>query len=66
MNLKRSELRAVFSGERHAWSNGVPIRIFVRAPEAPERTALLKLLGMTEIEYKTYWTNEVFRGESQA
>lgn len=37
----------------------------MRAPGAAERIALLKLLGMTESEYKQYWTTQVFRGEAQ-
>jgi hypothetical protein len=33
---------------------------------AHERTTLLKLLAMTESEYKQYWTAQIFRGEAQA
>src|SRR4029077_15789876 len=65
-NLSRIELRRIFAGEKHSWPGGVPIKLFVRAPVAYERTALLKLLGMTESEYKGYWTAQVFRGEAQA
>jgi hypothetical protein len=65
-NLSRIELRRIFAGEKHSWPGGVPIKIFVRALGARERTALLKLLGMTESEYTKYWTAQVFRGEAQA
>jgi hypothetical protein len=44
----------------------MPIKVFVRAPGAHERGVLLKLLDMTEGEYKQYWTALVFRGEAQA
>lgn len=64
--LRSAELRQIFSGEKHSWAGGVPIKIFVRAPGANERTALLRLLGMTESEYKQYWTAQVFRGEAQS
>jgi len=65
-NLSRIELRRIFAGEKHSWPGGVPIKIFVRAPGAHERSTLLKLLAMTESEYKVYWTAQVFRGEAQA
>jgi hypothetical protein len=38
----------------------------VRAPGTHERAALLKLLGMTEGEYRQYWTAQVFWGEAEA
>ena len=65
-NLSRIELRRICAGEKHTWPGGMPIKLFVRAPGARERTALLKLLDMTESEYKKYWTAQVFRGEAQA
>ena len=63
--MSKTELRKIFAGEERSWSAGVPIRIFVRAPGTHERAALLKLLDMTEGEYKQYWTAQVFRGEAQ-
>jgi len=63
--LSRAELRKIFAGQERSWSAGLPIRVFVRAPGTHERLALLKLLGMTEGEYKQYWTLQVFRGEAQ-
>ena len=64
--MTRAELRKIFAGEERSWPAGIPIRVFVRAPGTHERGALLKLLGMTEGEYKQYWTLQVFRGEVQA
>ena len=64
--LSSTELRKIFAGERRSWSTGLPIKLFVRAPGAHERVALLRLLGMTEGEYKQYWTMQVFRGEAQS
>jgi ABC-type phosphate transport system substrate-binding protein len=63
--ISRAELRKIFAGEERFWSAGLPIKVFVRAPGTPERVALLKLLGMTESQYKQYWTTQVFRGEAQ-
>ena len=65
-NLSASELRKIFAGERHSWAGSVPIKLFVRAPAARERAVLLKLLNMSESEYKQYWTARVFRGDAQA
>jgi ABC-type phosphate transport system substrate-binding protein len=65
-NLSTPELRKLFAGEKHAWTGGLPVKLFVRAPGAHERFVLLKLLGMTEREYKQYWIEQVFRGEAQA
>ena len=64
--LSSAELRKIFAGEKHSWPAGLPIRLFVRGPGTNERVALLKLLGMTEREYKQYWAAEVFRGDAQA
>lgn len=65
-NLSIPELRKLFAGEKHFWTGGLSVKLFVRAPEAHERAVLLKLLGMSESEYKHYWTAQVFRGEAQA
>jgi len=65
-NLTKPELRRIFAGEKRSWAGGQPIRLFVRAPGAHERAVLLKLLDMSESEYKKYWAAQVFRGEAQA
>jgi hypothetical protein len=65
-NMSIPELRKIFSGEKHAWAGGLPVKLFVRAPGAYERVVLLRLLDMSESEYKKYWTAQVFRGDAQA
>jgi hypothetical protein len=65
-DMNSAELRQIFAGERRSWPTGLRIKLFVRAPGTPERVAMLKLLRMTEREYKQYWTSQVFRGEAQA
>jgi ABC-type phosphate transport system substrate-binding protein len=65
-NLTLIELRKLFAGEKRSWPGGQPVRIFVRAPGTRERATLLKLLKMSESDYKQYWTAQVFRGEAQA
>jgi ABC-type phosphate transport system substrate-binding protein len=63
--LSSTDLRKIFAGDKRSWAAGLPIRVFVRGPGTNERVALLKLLGMTELEYKQYWTAQVFRGDAQ-
>jgi hypothetical protein len=65
-NLTSQEVRKMFAGDRRYWPGGLPIKLFVRAPGARERTLLLKLLGMSESEYKNYWAAKVFRGDIQS
>jgi hypothetical protein len=65
-NLSAPELRMLFAGEKHAWPGGLPVKIFVRAPGANERVVMLKVLGMSESEYKRYWAAQVYRGEALA
>jgi ABC-type phosphate transport system substrate-binding protein len=65
-NLSAPEIRKLFAGEKHDWPGGLPVKIFVRAPGANERVVMLKLLGMSESEYKGYWAGQIYRGEAQA
>jgi hypothetical protein len=65
-NLSVAELRKLFAGEKRVWPGGLSVKLIARAPGAYERVVLLKLLGMSENEYKEYWAAQVFRGEAQA
>ena len=60
------ELRKIFAGERRTWPGGAPIKLIVRVPGSHERLVLMKLLGMSENEYRQYWTTQVFRGEASS
>ena len=65
-DLKLVDVRKMFAGEKRSWNGGAPIRLFVRAPGTHERAVLLKLLNISEGDYKQYWTAKVVRGEAQA
>ena len=65
-NVTRSDLRKIFAGEKRTWSGGVSVKLFVRVPGSYERRVLLRLLGMSEGEYKQYWIAQVFHGDAQA
>jgi ABC-type phosphate transport system substrate-binding protein len=60
------DLRKIFAGEKRSWPGGLPIKLVVRAPGCHERLALLRLLNMSESEYKQYWTAQVLRGEASS
>jgi hypothetical protein len=64
MNL--GDLRKIFTGVRRSWPGGKPVKLVTRPPGCPERLALLKLVAMSENEYKQYWTTQVFRGEADS
>jgi hypothetical protein len=65
-DIRPSDLRKIFAGEKRTWPNGVAIKIFVRGVGTPERDALLDLLKMTEGEYRQHWVAQIFRGEAQS
>jgi len=65
-NISKSELRRIFAGEKRTWGGGLSVKLVTRAPGSYEHVVLLRLLGMTESEYKQYWITQVFHGEAQA
>jgi len=65
-SLSMGELRKVFNGEKRSWSGGTQVKLLVRPAGTHERAALLNLLGMSESEYKQYWTSQIYKGEAQS
>lgn len=65
-NMNLLELRKIFAGAKRSWPGGKPIKLVTRGPGCPERFLLLTLLGMSESEYRQYWTAQVFRGDADA
>jgi len=65
-NISLGDLRKMFAGTKRSWPGGPAVKLITRGPGCPERRALLKLLAMSESEYKQYWTAQVFRGEANA
>lgn len=63
VSISLTELRKIFAGEKRSWQGGLPMHPIVRASGCHERLALLRLLAMSESEYKQYWMAQVFRGE---
>lgn len=65
-NVSFEDLRKIFAGEKRSWPGGVPVKLVVRTPGCHERLVLLKILKMSESEYKQYWTTQILRGEADA
>jgi phosphate transport system substrate-binding protein len=65
-NVTLSELRKIFAGEKRSWTGSIPIKLIVRGPGCRERSVLLKLLDLSESDYKQYWTAQVIRGETDS
>ncbi len=65
-NIGLGDLRKIFAGEKRNWSDGSPVKLFTRTLGTKEHDALLKLIGMSETEYKQYWTKRVYDGDAQA
>jgi hypothetical protein len=64
--ISLGDLRKIFAGAKRSWPGGQPIKLITRGPGCVERFALLRLLAMSESEYKQYWTAQVFRGDADS
>jgi hypothetical protein len=56
-------LRKVFDGEKRTWPGGIPVKLITRAPKAHEREVVLHLLQMSEMEFRSYWVTQAYKGE---
>ncbi len=64
-DLKLSELRRLFLGERQFWSQDLPVVLLVPAQGLSEREILLsRVLNKTENEYRAHWIAKIFRNEA--
>ncbi len=63
-DLSLDDLKGIFLAEQQHWSDNSRIRLFVRAPIAPERDLVLsEIYGMSEDRYKRYWIAKTFSGD---
>jgi ABC-type phosphate transport system substrate-binding protein len=63
--LSLADVRRIFAGEKGSWSGGRPIKILVRGTGTLERNAMLRLLGVSETEFKQHWSAQIYRGEAK-
>jgi ABC-type phosphate transport system substrate-binding protein len=60
--LSLPELRRVFRGERHSWSEELTITLLTPPHGSPERKVLLNEIyeRRSEVQYQQYWINKLF------
>jgi ABC-type phosphate transport system substrate-binding protein len=64
-NLTLSEVRKLFMGDRQFWNSNMRVTLLIRAPEARERTVVLKkIYQMSEAQFRQYWVSKIFRADS--
>jgi ABC-type phosphate transport system substrate-binding protein len=64
-NLSLADLRRILTGDKEFWPNGSRVTIFIRAPIARERDAVIRdVCQMTEAQFRQHWIAKVFRAET--
>jgi hypothetical protein len=63
-NLPLADLRRILTGDREFWSGAGRVTIFIRAPIARERDAVVRdICQMTEAQFRQHWIAKVFRAD---
>jgi hypothetical protein len=66
-NVTFAELRRLLLGDREFWTSGLRVTLFVRAPVARERDAVVRdICQMTEAQFRQHWIAKVFRADTAA
>jgi len=64
-NLTLADLRRILTGDREFWASSGRVTIFIRAPIARERDAVVRdVCQMTEAQFRQHWIGKVFRAET--
>ena len=64
-NLTLADLRRILTGDREFWTSSGRVTIFIRAPIARERDAVVRdVCQMTEAQFRQHWIGKVFRAET--
>jgi hypothetical protein len=64
-NLSLADLRRILTGDKEFWPSGSRVTIFIRAPIARERDAVIRdVCQMTEAQFRQHWIAKVFRAET--
>jgi hypothetical protein len=64
-NVSLAELRDLVLGNQRFWKTGLRVELVVRAVPSPEREGfVVRLSGMSEIQFQQYWIGQVFRGRA--
>jgi hypothetical protein len=65
-NVSLGDLRKMFAGAKRSWPGGQLVKLITRGSGCPERVVFLRLAGISESEYKQYWTAQVLRGDADS
>lgn len=64
-NLTLADLRRILIGDREFWTSGSRVTLYIRAPIARERDAMVKdVCQMTEAQFRQHWIAKVFRADT--
>lgn len=64
-NLTLAELRRILMGDREFWTSGSRVTLYIRAPIARERDAIVRdVCQMTEAQFRQHWIAKVFRADT--
>jgi phosphate transport system substrate-binding protein len=64
-NLTLADLRRILLGDREFWTSGSRVTLYIRAPIARERDAMVKdVCQMTEAQFRQHWIAKVFRADT--
>jgi ABC-type phosphate transport system substrate-binding protein len=62
--MKKSELRFIFLGEKERWNNGTKIKIALMKPNSPSgKIIAANILGMNSNDFAHYWEQQFFAGK---
>ncbi len=64
-SLSVADLRKIVTGDKEFWPSNQRVTIFIRAPIARERDAVVRdLCQMTEAQFRQHWIGKVFRADT--
>jgi hypothetical protein len=66
VSLSLADLRKMFIGDKRVWPGpgNLAVKPILRDPASRENRVLLRLVGMSQGDFKQYWTAQVFRGDA--
>jgi ABC-type phosphate transport system substrate-binding protein len=65
-SLSRSEIQAIFLGEKTRWDDGKAIKLFVLSEGAVHKSFLESVVEKSPSQFEIYWKKLVFTGKAAA
>jgi ABC-type phosphate transport system substrate-binding protein len=66
VSLSKSELQAIFLGEKTKWDDGMHIKIVIQEQGDVHKAFLQEVVGKTVSQFENYWKKLVFTGKATA